>query len=414
MKKHIFARKVTCNEKIFLALTDCRAHMIFRFLLHLDAKPSLDVLEEALRKALENCPDANLRFLRHAWYVAEYLPPIEFFESDSDSIEEHPISELDYRKNTMKMSVIHHKKTDGWYIALEFFHGACDGRSALNFTYDIFSAMSGAPMNHYVRGVTDAQLVKKYTDPRYAEPPKILQRCRMKNAPTGKQRQKELNVFSTDYRSGAIAAKLTYAVSQVYRPEKATVMIPVDLRGYMDEQEPFRFGNLVLPLFYRSGGKDLARISRQLRKKIKRGAALSPYGARNPALYLAPLWLVRTITKIYLNFLQKTDRYMFCSIVSYLGSVDPSRMTSPHVNATDMTFQATSVPLWGFGMLAAGLHYLLVTSVPNLHGGFCLYNGGFTACLICLILVPELEKFFHTKDDRRLARAAKKEAKAAK
>ena len=69
---------------------------------------------------------------------------------------------------------------------------------------------------------------------------------------------------------------------------------------------------------------------------------------------------------------------------------------------------------WGFGMLAAGLHYLLVTSVPNLHGGFCLYNGGFTACLICLIFVPELEKFFHTKDDRRLARTAKKEAKAAK
>ena len=62
---------------------------------------------------------------------------------------------------------------------------------------------------------------------------------------------------------------------------------------------------------------------------------------------------------------------------------------------------------WGFGMLAASLHYLLVTSVPNLHGGFCLYSGGFTACLICLILVPELEKFFHTKQERALARSSK-------
>ena len=62
---------------------------------------------------------------------------------------------------------------------------------------------------------------------------------------------------------------------------------------------------------------------------------------------------------------------------------------------------------WGFGMLAAGLHYLLVTSVPNLHGGFCLYNGGFTACLICLILIPELEKFFHTKQERKLAKTNK-------
>ena len=63
---------------------------------------------------------------------------------------------------------------------------------------------------------------------------------------------------------------------------------------------------------------------------------------------------------------------------------------------------------WGFGMLAAGLHYLLVTSVPNLHGGFCLYNGGFTACLICLILVPELEKFFHTKHERAAKKASAK------
>ncbi len=56
---------------------------------------------------------------------------------------------------------------------------------------------------------------------------------------------------------------------------------------------------------------------------------------------------------------------------------------------------------WRYGFLAAVLHYLLVTSVPSLHGGFCLYNGGFTAALICLILVPELERFFRTKEERR-------------
>ena len=60
---------------------------------------------------------------------------------------------------------------------------------------------------------------------------------------------------------------------------------------------------------------------------------------------------------------------------------------------------------WQYGFFAAIMHYLLVTSVPTLHGGFCLYNGGFTAALICLILVPELEKFFKTKDERKLAKA---------
>ena len=62
---------------------------------------------------------------------------------------------------------------------------------------------------------------------------------------------------------------------------------------------------------------------------------------------------------------------------------------------------------WRYGFIAAVMHYLLVTSVPNLHGGFCLYNGGFTAALICLILVPELERFSKTTEERKLAKAAK-------
>ena len=62
---------------------------------------------------------------------------------------------------------------------------------------------------------------------------------------------------------------------------------------------------------------------------------------------------------------------------------------------------------WHYGFIAAIMHYLLVTSVPTLHGGYCLYNGGFTAALICLLLVPQLEKFCKTKEERKLAKAAK-------
>ena len=56
---------------------------------------------------------------------------------------------------------------------------------------------------------------------------------------------------------------------------------------------------------------------------------------------------------------------------------------------------------WFWGMVASVMHYLLVTSVPNLHGGFCLYNGGFTAAVICLLLIPELERFCKTKEERK-------------
>ena len=59
---------------------------------------------------------------------------------------------------------------------------------------------------------------------------------------------------------------------------------------------------------------------------------------------------------------------------------------------------------WRYGFVAAVMHYLLVTSVPTLHGGYCLYNGGFTAALICIILVPNLEHIARTKFERKAAK----------
>ena len=52
-------------------------------------------------------------------------------------------------------------------------------------------------------------------------------------------------------------------------------------------------------------------------------------------------------------------------------------------------------------MLAAIMHFCMVTTVPVLHGGMCLYNGGFTAALVCLLMVPGLERHFMTKHERK-------------
>ena len=63
---------------------------------------------------------------------------------------------------------------------------------------------------------------------------------------------------------------------------------------------------------------------------------------------------------------------------------------------------------WRYGFIASVMHYVLVTSVPMLHGSYCLYNGGFTAALICLILVPQLERLCHTKEERKALRQSHK------
>ena len=56
---------------------------------------------------------------------------------------------------------------------------------------------------------------------------------------------------------------------------------------------------------------------------------------------------------------------------------------------------------WFYGFLAAMAHFCMVTTVPQLHGGMCLYNGGFTAALVCLLMIPALERHFRTKHERR-------------
>ena len=53
-----------------------------------------------------------------------------------------------------------------------------------------------------------------------------------------------------------------------------------------------------------------------------------------------------------------------------------------------------------YGIIAGMLHFCLVTSVPLLHGAFSLYNGGFTSGVTCMLLIPVLEHFCRTKEDR--------------
>lgn len=55
---------------------------------------------------------------------------------------------------------------------------------------------------------------------------------------------------------------------------------------------------------------------------------------------------------------------------------------------------------WAYSFVAGIMHYTLITSVPMLHGGYCLYNGGFTAAFVCLLLIPILERFAKTKEER--------------
>ena len=56
---------------------------------------------------------------------------------------------------------------------------------------------------------------------------------------------------------------------------------------------------------------------------------------------------------------------------------------------------------WWVGVMLGLFHFLLVTSVPLMHGGFCLYNGGFTAALVCIMFIPTIESLLRSKEEQK-------------
>ena len=80
-------------------------------------------------------------------------------------------------------------------------------------------------------------------------------------------------------------------------------------------------------------------------------------------------------------------------------------LTTP-ATIVGICFAAAMAPIPGrfglpCGVIAGLLHACMVTTVVTFHQGFCLYNGGFTCAVTCIILVPVLEHFFQP-DDRLL------------
>lgn len=87
---------------------------------------------------------------------------------------------------------------------------------------------------------------------------------------------------------------------------------------------------------------------------------------------------------------------------TFLGGVFPVNAQAIMVG---LCFASGLAPIagnygWWAGVLAGGMHYFLVTSIPAIHGGFSLYNGGFTSLLVATILVPQLETFCKTREQR--------------
>ena len=83
---------------------------------------------------------------------------------------------------------------------------------------------------------------------------------------------------------------------------------------------------------------------------------------------------------------------------------EPSSDTTASSYSNGLAFATGLCPIAGkygfrYGVIAGVLSATICTVTSNMHGGFVLYNGGFTAGLSALILIPLLD-YYRVKPKR--------------
>ena len=95
--------------------------------------------------------------------------------------------------------------------------------------------------------------------------------------------------------------------------------------------------------------------------------------------------------------------YAAAQAIGGIGGFDPGWSLSTQAYLNGLAFATGLCPIsgkfgWKSGVLAGAACAAMCSSTSVIHGGFCLYNGGFTAGITCFILVPILEHYVKTKD----------------
>ena len=348
--KKEFARKVSDIEKFYISLAECGINTTIRCLIKTDKRPPAEIIVAAAKSALRNCKGINLKYKRGKWFFSDKIPEYISYRAYCDNVSDSPVSFLNYREYTLRVSEIHHIKTDTYYISVECFHGACDGMSLLNFVYELFAAMDDKKTERFCCNLTDWDIVKgNFVKNGEKLPLKPL--CAAKESFDTKFDLPGSFWATPKFSSWNTSGKISYAISQCFL-SPAIVMIPVDIRKYCEFNE-YPIGNLALPVILDCGGKSKDDISCEIMEKLKNKAPLSKNMAKNPILRITPSFLLNFAVYKYLNYLEKSKDHVFCALVSHLGKIDSKRLENRYFEATDIVFQLECMPFFAFSVVSA-------------------------------------------------------------
>ena len=351
-----FFRKPSGLEAFFIDLDECGCNMTFHFYLKLNKEPSVEEINIALRRVLETHSGLNLKYVNDEWHKSDYIPECDVRHIDGADLYSYKPTRIDFRKHTIAANILHMVNKDEWHLCFDFFHGAVDGRSGIQFIYDFFDILNGNQLIKNEFGLSDRDIVS--TDDKTIENPKkipftVFPKCNSAELEPRKNGEASFHVMKHDVCVRSLAAKLSWAVGQCFSKKSAKMIIPVDVRRFAGNKEKAFYGNLFIPAFV-----DVATLNTvdELRGEIVDYVKQQPLLnriAKNLSIYskISPK-IRKMIISFFIPIVMSNKRFIYCALVSPLGVIDSQRLVSENIKVEDVSVTFATFPFTAFNVIS--------------------------------------------------------------
>ena len=345
-------RKPSGLEAFFIDLDACGCNMTFHYFLKLDREPCLDQMNVVLQKALETHKGINLKFAKNRWCKSDYTPQCIVKLMDTDDVYTCSVSRLDFRRNTVDLNVLHHEEKDLWYLCFDFFHGAVDGRSGLQFIYDFFHILNGdyTAVNNF--RLRDVDIVGDKETPRIRSKKTripLFPKCNPKNWIPRQSGENKTIVLKSNNCIKSSAAKLAGAVAQCFTSKSARMIIPVDIRRYAKRTGEFLFGNLIAPIFVDANTvRKIEDVRTEILEFVKQKPLLSAIVSKLDIYSKIPPKLRQLVISFLLPLVMKCRRFICCALVSPIGLIDNAQLENSSFKVEDIAVTFIAFPFTAF------------------------------------------------------------------
>ena len=362
-----FVRRPTCIEALYMDIDDCGYNMTFCYLLKLDKEPLPSELDKAFKQTVAARSGINLKYRNYMWFKSDFLPECIVKTLDSNDIADYKITRINYRVHTAMLSVLRLKDKDDCFLCFEFFHGAVDGRCALDFIYDFFAVLNGTTLKESTFSVVDMDIVAQNEDNKQKAP--FFPLCSLER-PQGVSTGKETRLrLKTDATPLFMSSKLSNAIAQCFTVDKALMMIPVDIRKYAEAGDKQLFGNFVLPLFVdASKSKTLSELQDEISKKVNSKSAISTSVAKFINYNAHPKRFRKAMLESLFSLAAEGEKFPICALVSSIGTVKAELLKADCFAVEDVDVFFDPMPFLGFVAVAVKFNGCTNTSL-SWHSG---------------------------------------------